>query len=136
MRKNDPTHHSQVAPEATEDHDDVAVGREHGIEVGRRQDRDVDRKHVAGDRCQRRRQGERLELVGERVLPERAGGVLVLADGVQHTPPRRANEECDERGEDEQQNEVDEQEGEQEVRRDTEVLEPAVDAGREARPGV
>ena len=51
---------------------------------------EVEREQEARQRPGRRRERQRLELVGERVLAQRAGRVLVLADRAQHPAPGRA----------------------------------------------
>src|SRR3954469_10352077 len=65
------------------------------IRVHRPQTEGVDR---AAERADDTAQHERLHLVGVDVLPQRAGGVLVLTDGLDHAPPRAAHEGPDEQG--------------------------------------
>src|SRR3954452_565501 len=70
----------EVAREAAEDEDCVAEERERRFELVRVDDGHVEREEVAGDRAERGGDHQRLELVDEHVLSQRACGVLVLAD--------------------------------------------------------
>src|SRR5215208_936850 len=121
--------HADVAPEAAENHDHEAEDREDRVEFVRHEQRQVQREHEAGDRSERGRERERLQLVRERVLAESARRVLVLADCSQHAAPRRSDDERDEQREYEQHAPAHEQQREQEARDvDAVTVEPVAEA--------
>src|SRR5829696_9014270 len=127
--------HTPIVREAAEDQHGVAAEGDDRKELVGNDESQVEGEEEPRDRPQRGGDGERLELVGERVLPESPSGILVLAHRPQDAAPGRVLDSVQREGERHRHDPDDDEERKQgRDIRPAEVREPALDRLRDRIP--